>query len=114
MLRKKGCIDKTFYYAVYRGLSRRIAAILYVTDLGIKHLGLTETVNSASVKPKKDQLVVHNLIGSLYSSIPKLIFSKVARERYSLKNYIPVSCSLPGEKSIFIFIKVQSASSLGS
>mgnify|MGYP000963244157 FL=1 len=81
-----------------------MAGILYITYQGLKCLKLTDSVNILNVKPKEGKLDIAYLLGSLYSSIPELISGKTARDKYKLKNFMPITACYPGDKPAYIFI----------
>lgn len=104
VLQERGLINKTYYYVSNRGAVRRVAAILYITYQGLKFLGIDKTVSTANVKPREEGLDVHYMLGSLYTSIPELLAGRTAREKYNLKNYMPITCCYPGTRPVYIFI----------
>lgn len=104
ILQQKGYIDSKYYYVKQRGKLRRISAILYIAYQGLRYLDITKTVNTYNVKPKDDRLDIHYLLGSLYTSVPELISGKAARDKYGLKNFMPISSCYPGKRPVYVFI----------
>ncbi|HHX24280.1 MAG TPA: hypothetical protein GX723_09805 [Thermoanaerobacterales bacterium] len=106
LLENNGYLGNMYYYALRKKdgkkFAQRISAIYYATSKGCKEVGCT--IDYRYVVPNKDKLDVANLVGNLYSKIPNLLSKRQAMDIYALKNFMPVTCVVPGEKPIFIYI----------
>ncbi len=105
-LQDNGYLKQVYYYAQNKKNNRlfaqRISAIYYATSKTLRELGYT--IDPRYVVPKEDRLDVANLVGNLLARIPSLISKRQAIEKYSLKNFMPVSCVVPNDNPIFIYV----------
>ncbi len=105
-LQDNGYLKQMYYYAQNKKngqlFAQRIAAIYYATSKALSELGYT--IDPRYVVPNEDRLDVVNLIGRLFSKIPNLISKRQAIEKYGLKNFMPITCVVPNDNPIFIYI----------
>ena len=105
-LEDNGYISKKYYYAQNKKngkvFPQRISAIYYAMPKGCREVGCT--IDTRYVVPDDDKLEVSNLVGNLYSKIPNLLSKRKAIEKYELKNFIPVSCVIPSDNPMFIYV----------
>lgn len=106
LLEKNGYVSNTYYYAQNKKngkkFAQRISAIYYATSLGCREVDCP--TDYRYVVPNEDKLDVTNLVGNLYSRIPNLLSKRQAMEEYGLKGFMPVTCAIPNENPIFIYI----------
>lgn len=105
-LQNNGYLKQIYYYAQNKKkgqvFSQRIAAIYYATPKALREVGIS--IDPRFVVPNKEKLDVTNLIGNLFARIPKLISKRQAKEIYGLKNFMPISCVVPLDNPIFLYI----------
>lgn len=106
LLENNGYVSNMYYYAKNKkdgiNFAQRISAIYYATSLGCREVDCP--TDYRYVVPNEDKLDVSNLVGNLYSIIPSLISKRQAMEKYGLKGFMPLTCVIPNEKPIFIYV----------
>ena len=99
-------IKRKYYYAQNKKdgvkFAQRIAAIYYATGKGCKEVACN--IDSRYVIPDDDKLDVTNLVGKLYFKIPNLLSRRQTIAKYELQNFMPISCSIPGDSPAFIYV----------
>lgn len=105
-LEENGYLEKTFYYSPRKKdgkvFTQRIGGIYYAAFKCCWELGYT--IDPRFVVPDEKKLDVTNLIGKLFAEAPDLLSKRQAVEKYGLKNFMPITCVVPNDNPIFIYI----------
>lgn len=106
LLRDNGYLKRVYYYAPRKKgdqtLAQRVGGIDYATPKALREVGCT--IDPRFVVPNEDKLDVTNLVGELFREIPELLSKRQAIEKYGLKNFMPITCAIPHESPVFIYI----------
>lgn len=100
-------IDQTFYYALHhrkhkKSFTQRICAIYYLKPKGLRVI--RKNIDPRYVRPSERKLDVHNLVSNFYMNIPNILSRRETLRQYNLKPFMPVTCCIPSDPPIFIYV----------